>query len=149
MENANLGKNIIFGIIFLIAAIFAGTKVFDMYKHQDEIPFQLNSITYTKALYDSMETDERKVLTGEIETLCVRKHFSDSMSCMDTGYWFANALANSGVDEDLAREWMPICKEACLAQLAPPVPAQVNEKVQKSYKQGQEYGGATKWFWEK
>jgi len=152
MNNLDFGKVVTIVIAFLVAAYFLGDKALYMYKHQDDLRFNLNHITYTKELFDTMEADEKEILLTEISNLCVRKHYADELTCGDTAYWFANALDAEGVDEELVVEWMPTCTYACQTQAAPlPVPEEKSTNTSRpKQKPGEpkKYGGATKWFWE-
>jgi hypothetical protein len=147
MERLDFGKVVTIVIFLLVVLFFFGDKAMHMYKHQNDLNFELNNIVYTKKFFDAMEADERETLLSDISNLCVRKHYADELSCTDTSYWLANALEGEGVDADLAGEWMPVCMEACLTQQAPPPVVQGQKKKVQPRKRG-EYGGATKWFWE-
>jgi len=146
----NIGKIVAIVVIAFVAFIAFGDKVMNLYKHQDDLGFNLNNITYTTDLYNAMDGSEQDALLFEIENLCVRKHYSDGLTCTDTSYWLANNLRDEGVDNDLVMNLMPTCTEACETQAAPP-PVVTEEQVEKKKKKStgrQKYGGATKWFWE-
>ena len=143
----NIGKIVAVLVVAFIAFIAFGDKIINLYKHQNDLGFKLDNITYTTVMYDAMDRSEQKTLISEIENLCVRKHYADNLDCTDTGYWFANNLRDEGVENILVMNLIPICTQACATKAVPPPVFEVKEKKTKTRKPG-EYGGATKWFWE-
>jgi len=141
----DIGKIVVVVIVAFVAFIAFGDKVMNLYKHQDDVGFKLNNITYTTNLYNTLDGSEQAALLTEIENLCVRKHYSDGLSCTDTSYWLANNLRDEGVDNELVMNLMPTCIEACQTKDAPP-PVVKEEKVKK--KKTGKYEGETKWFFD-
>lgn len=113
MGSLDFGKLTTISLIFLIVVFFFGGEIKYWYDHKDELQFKLTNIVYTKKQYEGMEADEKKLLLDEVSSLCVRKHYTDELSCTDTAYWLANSMEDEGIESDLAIEWMQSCSDAC------------------------------------
>jgi len=148
MGNLDLGKLITIILFFFIGMFFFGDKIFSWYQHKDDLQLNISNLVYTKADFTKMEASEREVFLRETSTACVNKHHVDGLSCLDTSYWLANSLVDRGVDEDLAMELMSSCSKACETYVAPIISNGANPQTKKKRKAGENYGGATKWFWE-
>jgi hypothetical protein len=120
MGSLDFGKLTTIILIFFIVVFFFGGEIKYWYDHKDELQFKLTNFVYTKQQYESMEADEKKLLLNEINSLCIRKHHTDNLSCTDTAYWLANSMEDEGMESDLAIEWMQSCSDACKTGQASP-----------------------------
>ena len=119
MGSLDFGKLTTLILIFFIVTFFFGGEITHWYTHKDDLQFKLKNVVYTKKQYETMEEGEKKLLLDDVASLCVRKHYTDKLSCTDTAYWLANSLEDEGVESDLAIEWMQTCSDACKTQKAP------------------------------
>lgn len=113
MGSLDFGKLTTIALVFLTVSFFFGGEIMYWFDHRDDLQFSLSKTVYTKAAFDNMDEAERQNLLDEVSSLCVRKHFTDNLSCDDTGYWLANSLEDEGVESDLAIEWMQTCSDGC------------------------------------
>ena len=113
MGSLDFGKLTTIVLVFFIVAFFFGGELKYWYDHQEDLQFSLSKTIYTKADFDSMDSIEKKILLEEVSSLCIRKHFSDNLSCDDTAYWLANNMEDEGVESALAIDWMKTCSDAC------------------------------------
>lgn len=119
MQNLDFGKLTTIVLIAFIIFFFFGGEISYWFEHKNDLKFSPSKIIYTKQEFDEMDEKEQTAALEEIKSICVRKHFTDNLSCDDTAYWLANSLEEEGVEAELAIAWMPACTEACETRKKP------------------------------
>ena len=147
MGSLDFGKLTTIVLVFFAVAFFFGGEIKYWYEHKDDLRFSLKNISYTQEHFDKMEEKEQSALLEDVASLCVRKRYTDNLSCDDTAYWLANSLEEEGVESSLAIAWMETCREACETRSAPPVVDETQDK-RKNTQKGTKRDNEKKWIWD-